>query len=82
VKAAKPNAKTGRKDASRSGWLEDLRARTEKLARGKAVAPHKPRGAASQEETLRLLHELQVHQIELEMQNEDLRDARASAEPG
>jgi diguanylate cyclase (GGDEF)-like protein/PAS domain S-box-containing protein len=48
-----------------------LRQRAEEIARGKAAPPP---------ENLDALHELQVHQIELEMQNEELRRAQTELE--
>jgi diguanylate cyclase (GGDEF)-like protein/PAS domain S-box-containing protein len=58
--------------------LHALRLRAEQLLRTPHPGPpwHPP-GADS---TQRLLHELQVHQIELEMQNEELRSSRALVE--
>jgi len=54
----------------------ELRRRAEAIARERAArAPEDP-AALSPEETRRMLHELEVHQIELEMQNEELRAAQ------
>ena len=53
----------------------DLRQRAEAHLQDKGTAGH-PEDIA----TLRLVHELQVHQIELEMQNDELRRAHAEAE--
>ncbi|MHB8972883.1 MAG: hybrid sensor histidine kinase/response regulator [Pirellulaceae bacterium] len=53
----------------------DLRRRAEEKARA-----DKAQVTLSPEETGRLLHELQVHQIELEMQNEELRRIQGEVE--
>lgn len=53
-----------------------LRARAEKLARNKKL----PAGMSGAIDTTKALHELQVHQIELEMQNEELTTAKLEIE--
>ena len=57
---------------NRPGAAAELRWRAEEIAREKAAQPRKARPRQA-EETRRTLHELRVHQIELEMQNEELR---------
>jgi len=54
----------------------DLRRRAEELLRGKPA----DLAAAPPEEVGRLLHELRVHQIELEMQNDELRKSQLEIE--
>lgn len=57
---------------------DDLRQRAERLA-GRLATDPALAGTMSAEEA-RLLHDLQVHQIELEIQNEELRRAEAALE--
>ena len=59
-----------------SGSEQTLRQRAEEMTRGAVQLPE-DMGAMSPEEAQRTLHELRVHQIELEMQNEELRQAQA-----
>lgn len=59
-----------------SAYTADLRSRAEeklRLARGEDHSP------ISEPEAQSLIHELQVHQIELEMQNDELKQARDDA---
>lgn len=67
------NEKTGIK----SNVAEEvLRLEKERLQAGGEVSPN----AITMEDSLRLLEELRVHQVELEMQNEELRRAREERE--
>jgi PAS domain S-box-containing protein len=55
----------------------ELRWRAEDLARKKLSSLEEQLEVPSPEATLRTLHELRVHQIELEMQNDELRQVQA-----
>jgi len=61
-------------DKPQSGESAELRHRAEKRLATEVA------GSGSSAQTQRLVHELQVHQIELEMQNEELRESRAQTE--
>jgi len=65
------------KDKSREMDAATLREEAEKRLRTQMAELYPTR---AEEETQRLVHELQIHQIELEMQNEELRLAKEESE--
>jgi len=60
--------------------IDDLRRRAEERVREKAAEMPELGRALSSEELRPVLHDLRVHQIELEMQNEELRRTQADLE--
>ncbi len=62
------------------GDAGNLRKRAEEIAKEKAAQLPESREALSPAEAQRLLHELRVHQIELEIQNDELRRAQTELE--
>ncbi len=62
---------------TRPGGAADLRKRAEELIRAKEAALPENLAGLSPEAMRRELHELRVHQLELEMQNEALRETQA-----
>jgi PAS domain S-box-containing protein len=62
----------------KSKVVAGLRWRAEEIVKEQVVLPPKDPATLSHEEALRLIHELRVHQVELQMQNDEL--CRAQAE--
>ena len=69
-------AKTSPSDASATTSKLSVRQQAEELIRGKEASFLKKTEALLPDDVRKMLYELQVHQIELEMQNEELRHAQ------
>lgn len=67
------------RDGNLNEKSESLRKRAEESLRGKVAYVENISGPLS-DDVRKLLHELQVYQIELEMQNEELRTAQIALE--
>ena len=65
------------KDTRRLNAATELRRHAEERLQAKTAKLHPPR---TDGDAQRLVHELEVHQIELEIQNEELRQAREELE--
>jgi len=63
-----------------SNQVDELRKRAEKIARENAASTPEGLGPLSPDAARSILHDLSVHQIELEMQNEELRRAQVELE--
>ena len=63
-----------------AGRMEILRQQAERIARDRVGRLAENLGALSPADAQRALHDLQVHQIELELQNEELRSAQDALE--
>jgi len=74
------SSQTGASGRGSGHSRQALRQLAEKSIREKEPQPPENVGALSSEESQRLLYELQVHQIELEMQNEELRRIQTALE--
>src|SRR5512145_225453 len=57
-----------------------LRIRAEKQLATERCAGSEPGSSPSEVDALRVIHELQVHRVELELQNEELQQARRELE--
>ena len=66
---------------SRSGQAADLRKQAEKIVREKTIQMSESMETPSPDEASKTLHDLRVHQIELEIQNEKLRQAQTETAP-
>jgi len=69
-----------RNQESRPKGAVDLRRKAEALAQERAAGSPDDSASLSPEEVRKAIHELRVHQIELELQNEELRTAQAETE--
>jgi len=74
--AASATSATAAGEADEASVAQALREHAEVVARGRSALSPERFAALSPEATRDLLHELQVHHIELEMQNEELRRAQ------